>query len=86
MAKHETLIFSGPDLDEHGLPKPFHRYEVYVAKWKGGGGVATVLTVTGGSPAPEPLSFISAKGRKQAFKLADDALRSLHPGLKRHRG
>jgi hypothetical protein len=85
MAKHVSLIFSGPDRDESGLPRPFHRYEIYLAKWEGGG-VATVLVSTIGSPSPDPLSFVSPKGRKHALKLAANALVQLHPGLARHHG
>jgi len=85
VAKHVSLIFSGPERDDFGLPRPFHRYEIYLAKWESGG-VATVLVSTVGSPHPDPMSFVSPKGKKHAFKLAANALARLHPTLDRHHG
>lgn len=85
MAKHVSIIYFGSEHDEHGLPKPFHRYEVYSSKWDEGG-IATVVTTTEGSQSPRQRSFVSSDGRKRAVKLAEEAIAFLHPGLERHRG
>ncbi|HTJ45453.1 MAG TPA: hypothetical protein VL463_25280 [Kofleriaceae bacterium] len=86
MAKHVSILFSGTDHDAHGLPTPFHRYEVYVSRWGDDGAIATVVSSTTGSPTPTPTSFVSPKSKKHALKLADEALRALHPDLQRNRG
>jgi hypothetical protein len=80
--EHVTVIFYGDGRDKHGLPEPFHRYEVYTSKWHRDGGLASVLTITPGSPSPNPPHFPTLTGGIEgARNRAKDALRKLQSTL-----
>lgn len=82
MSARYTIILRGEQLDEHGLPDPFARYEILVSGW---GKNSTVLTIAPVSQSAKQLArphhIVESGGAGRAYEVARDLLRQEHPGL-----
>lgn len=74
-----TITFYGDELDEYGMPKPFHNYFVVVNIWlESNKGIASILPMSKEAPVPESLQCLAGpEGEKSAFEKAIEVLENL---------
>lgn len=84
LAAHAHLLtFYGAALNEFGMPKDFHRYQIFVGPLVVTGGTVYVASIAAAtdSPTPNPKEYSSKADTTDAFEQARRALVALHPGL-----